>query len=199
MPLPRSDKVSKISTSLSAANGTSIRTWGKCSISLTLSSKPNQHYKHEFYLADVTRPILGAIFSRNMDLPLTYVVNVYCLLTTYPFFLKNQSPRLFLRVYDSLAQTSIPTCFNSFLSSSFHTSTTRQTSMVSNITLSPMALQHMPEQGDLTKKNCLLLKQNFFIWKSWALSVAPNLLGLHPFMRSLNLGENGYLAATTGV
>ena len=86
---------------------------------------------------------------------------------------------------------SISTSFNSFLNSSLHTSTTRQTSMVSNITLSPMALQHMPEQGDLTKKNCLLLKQNFFIWKSCALSVAPNLLGLHPFMWSLNLGENG--------
>lgn len=47
-------------TALSAANGTSIRTWGKCSISLAIG--PKGHYKHEFYLADVTQPILGADF-----------------------------------------------------------------------------------------------------------------------------------------
>ena len=48
------------STTLSAANGTSIRTWGKRSISLALG--PKRHYTHEFYIADVTRPILGADF-----------------------------------------------------------------------------------------------------------------------------------------
>ena len=47
-------------TQLSAANGTSIRTWGKRSISLALG--PKRHYTHEFYIADVTRPILGADF-----------------------------------------------------------------------------------------------------------------------------------------
>ena len=45
---------------LSAANGTSIKTWGKRKI--TLKIKPVQVYTHEFYLADVTRPILGADF-----------------------------------------------------------------------------------------------------------------------------------------
>ena len=48
------------SPTLSAANGTSIRTWGKRSISLALG--PKRHYTHEFYIADVTRPILGADF-----------------------------------------------------------------------------------------------------------------------------------------
>ena len=47
-------------TSLSAANGTTIQTWGKRSISLAID--PKRQYNHEFYLADVTRPILGADF-----------------------------------------------------------------------------------------------------------------------------------------
>ena len=45
---------------LSAANGTSMRTWGKRTLSLVLDSK--RQYTHQFYLADVTRPILGADF-----------------------------------------------------------------------------------------------------------------------------------------
>lgn len=48
------------STPLSAANGTTIKTWGKRTI--TLEFKHNQVFHHEFYLADVTRPILGADF-----------------------------------------------------------------------------------------------------------------------------------------
>lgn len=48
------------STTLSAANGTSIRTLGKRSISLVLG--PKRHYTHEFFIAGVTRPILGAGF-----------------------------------------------------------------------------------------------------------------------------------------
>ena len=48
------------SNTVSAANGTSIRTWGKRTLSLVLDSK--RQYTHQFYLADVTRPILGADF-----------------------------------------------------------------------------------------------------------------------------------------
>ena len=48
------------SNTLSVANGTSIRTWGKRTLSLVLDSK--RQYTHQFYLADVTRPILGADF-----------------------------------------------------------------------------------------------------------------------------------------
>ena len=51
---------------LSAANGTSINTWGKRSI--TLEIKPKQVFTHEFYLADVTRPILGADFFVTHEL-----------------------------------------------------------------------------------------------------------------------------------
>ena len=54
------------SIQLSAANGTSIKTWGKCNI--TLEIKPGQVYTHEFYLADVTCPILGADFFINNEL-----------------------------------------------------------------------------------------------------------------------------------
>ena len=53
-------KTNPPSASLSAANGTSIKTWGKNNITLEISSK--KLYSHEFYLADVTRPILGADF-----------------------------------------------------------------------------------------------------------------------------------------
>ena len=48
------------STTLSVANGTSICTWDKRSISLALG--PKRHYTHEFYIADVTLHILGADF-----------------------------------------------------------------------------------------------------------------------------------------
>ncbi|GFR65343.1 transposon Ty3-G Gag-Pol polyprotein [Elysia marginata] len=48
------------SSSLTAANGTSIPTWGKRNVSLAIGHKGQ--YNHEFYLADVTRPILGADF-----------------------------------------------------------------------------------------------------------------------------------------
>lgn len=48
------------SIQLSAANGTSIRTWGTRNMSLMLS--PKKRYTHQFHIADVTRPILGADF-----------------------------------------------------------------------------------------------------------------------------------------
>ncbi|GFN79523.1 Pol polyprotein [Plakobranchus ocellatus] len=48
------------SSTLTAANGTSIHTWGKRKVFLAIGQKGQ--YKHEFYLADVTRPILGADF-----------------------------------------------------------------------------------------------------------------------------------------
>ena len=48
------------SSTLTAANGTSIHTWGKRKVFLAIGQKGQ--YRHEFYLADVTRPILGADF-----------------------------------------------------------------------------------------------------------------------------------------
>ncbi|GFN92679.1 Pol polyprotein, partial [Plakobranchus ocellatus] len=48
------------SSTLTAANGTSIHTWGKRKVFLAIGQKGQ--YQHEFYLADVTRPILGADF-----------------------------------------------------------------------------------------------------------------------------------------
>ncbi|GFR65672.1 transposon Ty3-G Gag-Pol polyprotein [Elysia marginata] len=53
-------KFQPASSSLTAANGTSIPTWGKRNVSLAIGHKGQ--YNHEFYLADVTRPILGADF-----------------------------------------------------------------------------------------------------------------------------------------
>ncbi|GFO36326.1 transposon ty3-g gap-pol polyprotein [Plakobranchus ocellatus] len=48
------------SSTLTAANGTSIHTWGKRKVFLAIGQKGQ--YQHEFYLADVTRSILGADF-----------------------------------------------------------------------------------------------------------------------------------------
>ena len=48
------------SSTLTAANGTSIHTWGKRKVFLAIGQKGQ--YQHEFYLAEVTRPILGADF-----------------------------------------------------------------------------------------------------------------------------------------
>ena len=47
------------SSTLSAANGTCIKTWGRRTITLVIGHKT---YRHEFFIADVTRPILGADF-----------------------------------------------------------------------------------------------------------------------------------------
>ena len=48
------------STPLIAANGTLIKTWGKCESSILLSK--GHAFTQEFHLADVTDPILGADF-----------------------------------------------------------------------------------------------------------------------------------------
>jgi cleavage and polyadenylation specificity factor subunit 1 len=60
-PVSFSDKCSITpSSSLQAANGTPIMTWGQKS--LTLSFGKNRKFCHSFYIADVTQPILGADF-----------------------------------------------------------------------------------------------------------------------------------------
>ena len=59
-------RTSSPSISLSAANGTSIKTWGTRNITLKIT--PTHVYTHKFYLADVTRPILGADFFTTHDL-----------------------------------------------------------------------------------------------------------------------------------
>lgn len=48
---------------LTAANGSKINTWGQRTLTFTLGD--GRQYKQEFYLADVTRPILGANFFTN--------------------------------------------------------------------------------------------------------------------------------------
>ena len=53
-------RTSSPSISLSAANATAIKTWGTRNIPLKITSK--NVYTHEFHLADVTCPILGADF-----------------------------------------------------------------------------------------------------------------------------------------
>ena len=58
-PANRQDRQHKImSEPLAAANGTRIRTWGKRTFTIHLGT--NHVYSHEFVLAEVTRPILGA-------------------------------------------------------------------------------------------------------------------------------------------
>ena len=60
-PASRRQRQSSTPTSpLTAANGSQIATWGKACITLNLGKE--QLFKHEFILAEVTRPILGADF-----------------------------------------------------------------------------------------------------------------------------------------
>ena len=51
---------------LMAANGSPIRTWGKKTVTLRLDS--DRYFTQEFYIAEVTEPILGADFFINNDL-----------------------------------------------------------------------------------------------------------------------------------
>jgi len=60
LPASASDKRHRPSTSLIAANGTLIKTWGKRKSSILLSK--GHAFTQEFHLADVTIPILGADF-----------------------------------------------------------------------------------------------------------------------------------------
>ena len=68
-PASLSDKRSlPPSKSLVAANGSIIRTWGKRNIPLLLGN--GRSFTQEFYIAEVTEPILGSLLT--MTLPLTW-------------------------------------------------------------------------------------------------------------------------------
>ena len=61
LPASLQEKKAPPTTSqLTAANGTPIRSWGKRDVKLCFGDK--KVYTHSFYVADVTRPILGADF-----------------------------------------------------------------------------------------------------------------------------------------
>ena len=80
-PAALHDKSSITATSsLCAANGTSIRTWGKCRTSLEIS--PNKPASHEFVLADVTRLYLVQIYLLLILWLSTSRGDVFCPLTT---------------------------------------------------------------------------------------------------------------------
>ena len=67
LPVPNTLKINGYSgTSLSAANGTKIKTYGskKCHVDIGLGSK----YPCNFIYADITTPILGADFLRSSGL-----------------------------------------------------------------------------------------------------------------------------------
>lgn len=55
-----------VSAPLSAVNGTTIQTWGNRDLTLNFGDK--ERYTQKFYLADVSRPILGADFIINNGL-----------------------------------------------------------------------------------------------------------------------------------
>ena len=60
LPATAHDKrSSQLSTKLTAANGTPIKFYGKMRHRVTLDK---HHYTHDFYIAEVTQPILGANF-----------------------------------------------------------------------------------------------------------------------------------------
>ena len=61
LPASASDKASlPQSDPLMAANGSPIKTWGKKKVTLLL--RPGCLFTQEFYMAEVTEPILGADF-----------------------------------------------------------------------------------------------------------------------------------------
>ena len=64
-PAAPSRKKLKPQSSLSAANGSSIRTYGRRDISLDF---PGLSVVHSFFLADVTQPILGSDFFRQNNI-----------------------------------------------------------------------------------------------------------------------------------
>jgi cleavage and polyadenylation specificity factor subunit 1 len=67
LPASSKDKVSRTpSAPLIAANGSPIRSWGRRSCSLFFGGK--RLFKQDFYVAEVTQPILGADFFSNNHL-----------------------------------------------------------------------------------------------------------------------------------
>ncbi|KAK7504021.1 hypothetical protein BaRGS_00004753 [Batillaria attramentaria] len=84
---PQDRKTKSPSMSLTAANGSSIKTWGKRNI--TLEIRPKHVYTHEFYLADVTRPILGADFFIAHELVIDLKGKRLLSLDNTSVFLKN--------------------------------------------------------------------------------------------------------------
>ena len=62
-PVSTSDRsYSRSTTPLTAANGSKISCWGKRTVSLRLGRGAGRAFKQDFYLAEVTEPILGADF-----------------------------------------------------------------------------------------------------------------------------------------
>ena len=70
--LPTDKTNKKKSTQLTAANGTTIDSWGTRNIHLDLGK--GHQYQHTFMIADVTRPILGADFfvANNISIDLKH-------------------------------------------------------------------------------------------------------------------------------
>ena len=106
------------SNTLSAANGTSIRTWGKRTFSLVFDSK--RQNTHQFYLADVTRPILGADFFTANGLAIDLRGKRPLSLDNVSFLLKESqsSPTLF-RCHFKVKKKCIPVCSCKVVSGNF--------------------------------------------------------------------------------
>ena len=70
-PASPMDQLQTQTTDLIAANGSSIKTFGKRMLSISFS--PGHKIRHQFWIANVTKLILGADFFSNnglvMDLP----------------------------------------------------------------------------------------------------------------------------------
>ena len=89
-PTSSNDKRKRIPTeNLTAANGSKINTWGRRVITFTLGQ--GKRYHQNFYLADVARPILGAIFSRPTTSPSIYADADFSIEITATFLLHIRS------------------------------------------------------------------------------------------------------------
>ena len=65
-PATAADRTGPRSSNLVAANGTAISTYGRRT--LQMSFRPAHSIQHEFWVADVSRPLLGASFFREQGL-----------------------------------------------------------------------------------------------------------------------------------
>ena len=145
-------KSSMLSTPLVAANGTSIKSWGTKKLTLNLGQK--REYQHEFQIADVTRPILGADFFIRHNILIDLKVDAFCLPVTGFSICKRHQYLLHWQVCLSpLQHPRTQRSCKSFLSFLFPDSTVQSTNTALNIISSQMVHPLMQEPNVLTMKN----------------------------------------------
>ena len=106
-PASTSDRRGERTTDLVAANGSSIKTFGKRYLEVSFGPRPGRTFKHKFWIATVCRPILGANFFMDhgllIDMPRRRLV-----LSTEEVFLATLSSSPSVSISSSIASGKIP-------------------------------------------------------------------------------------------